>query len=146
MNNDSIIFSEIYSFLNLLGNNYIDRLPSKLFNLIKEKKNNDYIPTYHSITDIHTSNIHQETISFIALLHLNYWCNSNKEKSELLTLFEKNEKKYPNDIYQKYNSNNIFINKKVNINIENNTPLPPIIHKQSIFSKFLHKLIHFFIE
>ena len=48
MNNEQTrqVYSEIYSVLNLLGKNYINKLPTKLYQLISNKKNRDYIPQY----------------------------------------------------------------------------------------------------
>ncbi len=32
------IYSEVYQVLNLLGNEYIDKLPKSLFNMLEEKE------------------------------------------------------------------------------------------------------------
>ena len=33
------IYSEVYQVLNLLGNEYIDKLPTSLINMLKKKRN-----------------------------------------------------------------------------------------------------------
>ena len=40
------IYSEVYQVLNLLGNEYIDKLPESLFNMLEEKRNMNYEPKY----------------------------------------------------------------------------------------------------
>ena len=35
------IYSEVYGILNMLGNNYIMKLPSSLYKMIEEKKSNE---------------------------------------------------------------------------------------------------------
>ncbi len=44
----------------------------------------------------------------IALLHINYWCESKEEKEELNQIFENNFVKNEREKREKYNSDNIF--------------------------------------
>lgn len=74
------IYSEVYGILNMLGNNYIMKLPSSLYKMIEEEKSNEYNPKYDSEVSLEEQNIRRESISMIALFHLNYWCCSNEEK------------------------------------------------------------------
>ena len=69
------MYSEVYSILNLLGESYIKKLPVSLFNMIKEERREDYNPKYDSKINLEQQNIKRETLSMIALFHLNYWCN-----------------------------------------------------------------------
>ena len=41
-------YSEVYSVLNMLGDKYIKRLPTSLFNMIVKEKKQDYNPVYDS--------------------------------------------------------------------------------------------------
>jgi len=102
------IYSEVYSILNLLGESYIKKLPVSLFNMIKEEKRQDYNPKYDSKINLEQQNMKRETLSMIALFHLNYWCNSDEEKNELKTLFKTNEEKHQAEIREKYNPDNLF--------------------------------------
>ncbi len=102
------IYSEVYSILNLLGESYIKKLPVSLFNMIKEEKRQDYNPKYDSKINLEQQNMKRETLSMIALFHLNYWCNSDEEKNELKTLFKTNEEKHQAEIKEKYNPDNLF--------------------------------------
>ena len=40
------IYSEVYSILNLLGDNYISRLPKKIYEIIENKRDFDYQEIY----------------------------------------------------------------------------------------------------
>ncbi|MBD8922352.1 hypothetical protein EGR52_02885 [bacterium] len=102
------IYSEVYSILSLLGESYIKKLPVSLFNMIKEEKRQDYNPKYDSKINLEQQNMKRETLSMIALFHLNYWCNSDEEKNELKTLFKTNEEKHQAEIREKYNPDNLF--------------------------------------
>lgn len=132
------IYSEVYSVLNMLGDNYIKKLPTSLFNMIVEEKKQDYNPIYNSKKNLEEQNIKRESISMIALFHLNYWCDSEEEKKQLNELFKNNYDKKQADMREKYNPDNIF---KKEPEIENDVAI--IEYKETIFSKFLNKIKKF---
>ena len=62
------IYSEVYQVLNLLGNEYINKLPNSLLNMLKEKRNINYNPQYIEDIPLNKQNIRKETLAIIALL------------------------------------------------------------------------------
>lgn len=139
-------YSEVYSILNMLGENYITKLPSKLYQMIKEEKSNEYNPQYDSTIALEQQNIKKESISMIALFHLNYWCSSPEEKQELKELFKDNEVKYQAELREKYNPDNIFKNRNhstLNEEKEANESVAMVEYKESIFKKIINKILGF---
>ncbi len=139
------MYSEVYSILNLLGENYIKKLPVSLFNMIKEEKRQDYNPKYDSKINLEQQNIKRETLSMIALFHLNYWCNSDEEKNELKTLFKTNEEKHQAEIREKYNPDNLF--KKRNSQQEENIitdEVSMVEYKEPFFKRIFNKIKRMF--
>lgn len=135
------IYSEVYSILNLLGESYIKKLPVSLFNMIKEEKRQDYNPKYDSEINLEQQSIKRETLSIIALFHLNYWCNSDEEKNELRTLFKTNEKKHQAEIREKYNPDNLF--KKHSLQQEESTitnEVAMVEYKEPLFKRIINKI------
>lgn len=141
------IYSETYQILKLLGNEYIEKIPSKLFNIISEKRNCDYNPVYSVDIPLTEQKVKKETISMIALSHLNYWCENDEEKHELKKILKDNEDKHEKEIREMYNPNNIFRNRnskpetKPNT-IENETSI--IEYKEPFFKKVIRKIINIF--
>lgn len=142
------IYSEVYGILNMLGNNYIMKLPSSLYQMIEEEKSNEYNPKYDSEVALEEQNIRRESISMIALFHLNYWCNSNEEKEQLKQLFKNNEEKHQAEIREKYNPDKLFKNRKQ----ENTTESQPFINdvaivkykEKNFLQKIFDKIKHLF--
>ncbi len=134
------MYSEVYSILNLLGNNYIAKLPKSLFKMIEEEKSSTYNPQYSEDKSLNEQNIKRESLAMIALFHLNYWCNSNEEKEQLKQLFKNNEEKHQAEIREKYNPDNLFKNRKQ----ENTTESQPFINDVAIVKykekNFLQKI------
>ncbi len=127
-------YSEVYSVLNMLGENYIKRIPKNLYKMIKDSKSSTYNPKYTTEISLDKQHIKKESLSMIALFHLNYWCNSNEEKMQLKQIFKDNEEKYQAELREKYNPDNIFKNNKNTIsNYENN------ISEETAISKYQKK-------
>lgn len=137
------IYSEVYQVLNLLGNDYIDKLPTSLINMLREKREVNYNPEYTDDIPLNEQNIKKETMSIIALLYLNYWCEDENEKLEVKQILKSNEDNYQLELRERYNPDNIFKNykqksKKVEANIDDETSMIP--YKKSIFRKIINKL------
>ena len=137
------IYSEVYQVLNLLGNEYIDKLPKSLFNMLEEKRNINYEPKYTEDLPLNKQNIKKETLSIIALLHLNYWCENVNEKNELNQMFKNNEDRYQDELRKKYDPDNIF-KKHIQENIIKNE-VSLVEYKESIFKRLINKIKSIFI-
>ena len=132
------IYSEVYQVLNLLGNEYIDKLPKSLLNMLKEKRDINYNPQYIEDIPLNKQNIKKETLAIIALLHLNYWCENEKEDLELKQVLKNNEDKYQQEIRNKYNPENMFIKNKREKIVENQVSM--IEYKEPLFKKIISKI------
>lgn len=130
------VFAEVYGILSILGDNYIKRLPRKLYQLIDNSRDSNYFPKYTLNKPFHEQGIHKKSISMIALLHLNYWCNSEEEKNELRKILNNNETNLQEELRAKYNPENIF--KKNQTHLENNVALIEVKKEKKI-----HKIISF---
>lgn len=97
-------YSEVYSVLELLGEDYISKLPSKMYNMIEEERLKEYNPSYSM--PLKNESIKKEALAIIAVLHLNYWCETEEEKSRLNNLFENNYTKYQDELRNIYIVNN----------------------------------------
>ena len=138
------IYSEVYQVLNLLGNEYVNKLPKSLLNMLEEKRNINYVPKYTDDQPLNKQNIQKETLSIIALLHLNYWCENEEEKKQLRQMFKSNEDRYQRELREKYNSDNMFKNNIQESTIKNEVSL--VEYKESIFRKLINKIKSFWYK
>ena len=146
-NEQSMIYSEVYGILDMLGKDYIDLIPKKLYNIIKENKNPNYTPIYDINKPLSKQNVKKRTASFMCMLHYNYWCKSDEEKREINEILEENHK----NVKEKYSVENMFNNNKKEISttekieitetkkedkIQENTAL--VEKKENIFTKIIN--------
>lgn len=88
-------YREIYLILNKLGKEYIDKIPSNIYQYIVENMDTE--------TD-QNNRISKETISFIAALHYKYWLQNEQEKDKFLRILTENQSK----INKSYNVENML--------------------------------------
>ena len=103
-------YSEVLEIISLMEEKYVNRIPKKLLNIFETNKSSTY--SNHLSTDIplEEQGISEQTSAILAMLMLNYWCDSEEQKQELKNTFEENERKYQEELKEKYNPNNIFKN------------------------------------
>lgn len=113
-------YSEVLEVLELLGEYYINKLPSKLVKLFEENKSEEYVTHIKSNVPLKDQKISEDTLAIIAILNLQYWCEDENEIRRLKEIYQKNEEKYQKELQEKYNRENLFKNKRKK-NINNST-------------------------
>lgn len=134
-------YAEVDTVLNLMDKKYLNEIPSKLRELFKKEKSKDYIKEIVADKPLKEQNLKEETLSILAVLNYNYWCKDEAHKKELLELYSENERKYQEELKEKYNSDNLFKNKETKKQsqvVQNDVALVPV--KEKFFTKFIKKL------
>lgn len=139
-------YTEVNCLLEYLPQSYLEKLPKKLIELIKKQSNEEFnidIDIKKSLLDQNFSN---KTKDLIAVIKYNYW-STDEERKQLKNMFYENEKKYQEELLEKYNPNNIFKKNEIKIiipqeEVENNVQM--IVHKENIFTRFLNKIKNLF--
>lgn len=136
---------EVNLIIGLMEKQYIDKIPSKLLNFIKENMDNSYVCNINTSEPINKQNIKKDTKILLSILYRNYWC-SKEEKKKLISedIYLKNKEE--EEKKSKYNIDKIFENKKKNNINENDKEKSMMIEskKEGIFRKILNKIIKLF--
>ena len=116
-NDDEIAYAEVDEILQLLEQEYVDRIPNKIKDFLKEERSKEYNPIIRSDIPLDEQNLNRNTFVLLAVLNLNYWCDSEEEKQEILRGFAENENikvQEQKELEEKYNPDNLFKNRKKN--------------------------------
>ena len=138
MDNCSFAYSEVYAILNMLEGEHRERVPRKIIDFFEEERDKEYNPIIDVNIPLEKQNLRRKTIVLLAILNLNYWCDSEEEKQEILDSFAKNEELKrikEKELTENYNINNLF--KKIENN-ENKTEVSLIEYKKQ---NFIQKII-----
>ena len=103
-----IAFKEVYDILNVLGTEYINKIPPKMYDYICKNKKDSYITNIHGNTNFREEEISKDALEIITYINLQYWCDE-KQKNDLMNLYNEkvaeNQKKY-NDIFSNETDSN----------------------------------------
>ena len=151
------MYSEVYGILKALGDKYINKLPKTVLKVITESKEENYNPEYSMSIPLKEQKINRKSLAMIALLHYNYWCETEEDRVKLKNILETNEEKHQKEMQEKYSNDKIFnkettkieektISEKVDRFVEssNQSTANIVEYKQSFFNKVIDKIKQWF--
>lgn len=97
-NTDSILetmmaYSEIWAIINILEDSYVLRIPHQVKAFFEEERIKDYEPSIDVDIPLTEQNLQRKTIVLLALLNVNYWCDTEEEREVWLRKMAKNDHK-----------------------------------------------------
>ena len=142
-------YAEVDEILSFMEDVYIDKIPKKLRELFKNERLEDYKPNVDPKIPLDEQKLQKKTFSILAMLNLNYWCEDEKKKQDLIAIYAENDRK-KEELREKYNPDNLFKKKETEQKIEEsqkntseNTAL--VEYKEDkFFKKLIKKIISFF--
>jgi hypothetical protein len=145
-------YAEVDEILSFMEDVYIDKIPKKLRELFKNERLEDYKPNINPKIPLDEQKLQKKTFSILAMLNLNYWCEDEKEKQDLIAIYAENDRKKEEKLREKYNPDNLFKKKETEQKIEEpqkniaeNTVLVEY-KEEKFFKKLIKKIMNFLKE
>ena len=128
---------EVLNILERLPSNEVDKIPKKLLEFFKKVALEDYKPQLDFSKNLNEIELMEKTKDILAMLYRNYWC-SEEERKEYDILLNENEKKYREELEEKYSVENLL--KKYSYSKQENTNnyVPLVIEKEKFYIKVLN--------
>ena len=104
--------SEVLWYLNGIKKVDVDKIPKKLIDFFKSKASDDYECQFDYSKPISELKLQEETRGLIAMITLNYWCETKEEKNLFVKKLNENETNYQEKLSKKYDIENIFKTRK----------------------------------
>ena len=154
MNTNAKMYSEVDGVLSSMGEEYRNKVPKKMKELILKHKDNSIDVKYDMSIPLNEQGISKEALSMIALIHLNYWCKNEEEKAKLNRIFKENAIKNEEEKNKLYSPENIFKDKKNQIqeNIAEQEEqastenMKMIEYKENVFKKIFNFIKNLFVK
>lgn len=125
MENLSRSYKEINIILNLLGQEFSNKIPNSMKDFFIRNEDKDYNPNI-SLEDVFSQNILPETSSIIAILYINYWTETQEEKEKYMSIIREYDEEKRKEVF------NIFDNPKNEIITENNNTIEENIEEKQL--------------
>ena len=139
----AIAYSEVYAILKMMNYEYLEKIPNRLQKVIMEEMDKNYQPKIIPGIPLKNQKLHAKTYTILAMLNLNYWCENQEHKEELLKKYSENEEIKNLKIREQYNPDNLFKNKDIKEEITEET-VAMIEYKESILSRIINKIKRIF--
>lgn len=134
-------YSEIDEFLKIISPEEREKVPQKLRDIFRDEKDNNYKKVIDATVPISEQDLKEETLSIIALLNLQYWCQDENEKERLKQMYNENEQRYQEELKEKYNPDNLFKNnKKIDEQVQENVMLPMDYSNLKWYQKIFNRI------
>lgn len=101
-------YAELLEILEYMEEKYTQKLPKKLIKIFEDNALSTYEKHIDRKIPLQEQKISRKTAALIAVLTVQYWCESQEQKQELLNIFKENQRKHDEEIRKKYNPDNIF--------------------------------------
>ncbi len=154
-------YSEIDSFLDILTDDERNKVPENIRYYFKNNKDISYTRKIDPKLSICEQHLMRETLTLIALLNLEYWCEDEEEKQRLISIYEANDKRHSDDLNNRLNNlnfqndgtnssnfnssimkaSNVVPEKKVIRVVEQRIT---IVKKETVFMKIIHLITGLF--
>ncbi len=135
--------SETLHYLKGIRQEDIDKIPGKLMTYFKENVSSTYTCDFDYTKPLQELKLTDEAKGLIAMICLNYWCETEEQKAKFRKHLILNEQAYQKELKRKYNVDDIFkrnIIKAEEIKTENTDVLPVVVKKENSIIK---RLINF---
>ena len=125
---------EVSEILNHLKKSDYDKIPKEVIDVIEKNKDKEYIWKYDETKDLKNQNVSKDTIAILSYINMQYLLNEEQRKFAQ-EIFNENQKKLENLKKDKYNSDNLFKDKQINLDTSKTSELSISKYKESIFTK-----------
>lgn len=145
-------YAEIDAFIEILPDDIKRKIPKNMKEFFKNQKDKNYKKEIDINIPIEDQNLKEETLALIALLYIKYICEDEEEKRNLKNIYAENERKYREEIRDKYSVEkamqkrnevrNSFNNKENTIKNQNESTKEKSLteYKESILKKIINKI------
>lgn len=131
--------AEVIYYLKGIKQEDIDKIPKKFMQYLNENASKEYKCNFDYNKPLKELNLLEETRGIIGMICYNYCCDTENQKEEYLKKLSRNEQKYQQILYEKYNPDNLFKNKVSQIeSVENSVAM--VEYKETIFKKFISRI------
>ena len=142
INETELAYAEVDAILELLEDEYLKKIPAQVREFFKKEKNKEYRININAKIGLDEQNLKDETISILTLLQINYLCDSEEEKQEILNELYENDRLKEEELREKYNPDNIFKSKvKIDKNINPESVAIMKYRERSIIKRILDKIL-----
>lgn len=110
--------TEVLTILEYTEKEIVDKIPKKFIAFLEENSSKTYKPNFDCTKPIKDLKLNPKTEAILGIIYLKYWANE-EEKIAFRERARKNEEEYQRQLKEKYNTDNLFKNVRIEIPKDN---------------------------
>ena len=139
----SVAFSETLDILNHTKKEDVEKIPINFLEFLKINALKSYTSKLDFNKSIAEMKLNKKTIGILSIIHKKYWCD-NEQRKAFEEKLKQNEILYQKQLSEKYSTEKLFKNKKLN-NVTNTDVTDLIEYKeQRWYQKIFEKILSLF--
>ena len=131
--NNKNIYSEVFTILEYLDNEYVDKIPEEYMELFENYRNIEYNPSIEYLEE----NANDKTFLILAMLNYKFWA-TDEEKEKLKSHYQEVDLLKEKEKALKYNPD-VFSNQEEN-------KMPVVFEEKSRMQRIIDKIKKFFFK
>ena len=136
-------YTEVLEILKFIPKTDYNKIPQDMIKVFSDNQNKNYIFNYNPLQSLDDQNVSKKAKLIISILFRDYWAQDN-QRTKILNKEKIDRMRFEKEKQEKYNVNNLFKNKKENLqNSESNTSLIEVKEK-NFLQKIIEKIINLF--
>ena len=139
-------YTEVVTILQYMNPKQREKIPKKLMDFFIDNMADGYTFELNTQIPLKKHKLSSRTLSLLAMLNFNYWCETQEEKEKLMKLYYENEKKYQDALTEKYSTDKMFKNTSSNNNNETLVKNEIVKYNENIFTKIINKIKEFWLR
>lgn len=143
---------EVLDILNYTNQEDVRKIPQSFIKFLTEIANKNYKANFNHNGPISGLNLKKQTRELLGFIYITWWCNDKERNNYKNIIHSNNTKAEITDQIDTYDIDDIFKNKKeaktnaVTENIAEKETSIIEYKEESLFKKFLNKIVSFFIN
>lgn len=134
-------YSEVFEIINVLGDEYKNKIPKKLYKFIEDNRDRKYIPNFKNIKSLNSTSVSRKAIAIIAFLNQRYWSEDKEKIEKLEKIYTADQERFKEEVIENYDDE-LLCNSGPSLDTEENI-LPNIV-KESWFKNVRRKILSIF--
>lgn len=143
-----IAMSETLQYLKGIDHEDLNKIPSKFIDFLNENCSKDYVCKFDYTKPLKEIKISNEARGLIAMICLNYWCETDEQKEMFKNHLSQNELKHQETLRKKYNPDNLFKNHQIDCNVKTQSDMNEntkmIKYEKKWYQKIIDKILNIF--
>ncbi len=107
---NKIAYTEVFEVLSYMNKEVVIKIPYTILSTIKDNRDLNYISRIDKNDIFNPENLSEKAIAILAWLDLKYLA-SEESKKKKIKLYQENERKYQENLHNKYNPDDILKNR-----------------------------------